>query len=178
MNNVFVCAGMCLAKDERINKEAELLGDILAENKVWYVQGGCGDGLMGLTLAAFVKKSKKVAFIIPKAYFARDVKKLKKIVRFNIVQFRKVRSETERLKTIKKCNHIIVLPGGTGTLEELLYCNETFRAGEHKTQIDVININGFFNPLIKLIENGVKQGLINPESLHFNVLKSVKEIKF
>ena len=45
---VFVCAGMGLAKNENINRQAVELGKMLAENQALYVQGGSDEGLMVL----------------------------------------------------------------------------------------------------------------------------------
>jgi len=63
---VFVCAGMGLAKNENINRQAAELGKMLADSQALYVQGGSEEGLMGLTLNEFLKYSKNIMFVIPK----------------------------------------------------------------------------------------------------------------
>ena len=59
MKKVFVCAGMRLAKSEKINEQARQLGRILANHEdIMYVQGGSDLGMMGETLKAFIKDGK------------------------------------------------------------------------------------------------------------------------
>ena len=174
---VFVCAGMGLAKNENINKQAVELGKILAENKALYVQGGSDEGLMGLTLKEFLKYSKNVMFAIPKCYFDVDAPKLLKLVGAGNYRFIKVTNEAERLKVIKSCDKVIVLPGGTGTIEELLYCNETARAKEHNAEIYLVNIDGYFDGLLKQISTNMKEGLAKASAIKFYIVKSVSEIQ-
>ncbi len=135
MEKIFVCAGIQLAKNQEINNQATKLGTLLAESKALYVQGGSTKGIMGLTLHSFLQKSNNVEFIIPSKYYTLDAPELKKLVGATHFKATKVDTEIDRLKMIISCDRIIVLPGGTGTLEELLYCNETLRANEHTATI-------------------------------------------
>jgi len=174
---VFVCAGMRFANNKKINKEAALLGEILAKNNAEYWQGGVASGLMGETLRTFLSKSKDVTCVIPERYYEADVKEIREKFGddLNII---KVKSELDRLNYIKKCDRVIVLPGGTGTFEELMFCNEILRSGEDDSPLEIINIDGYFDGFIKLIDEGVKQGLVSGDSVNFDVLDSVKEIVF
>ena len=178
MKRVFVCAGANLAKNQNINKQAYELGLILAENNLTYVQGGSANGIMGETLKSFISKSKNVELIMPKTYYDLDAPSLKTLLGEKIFNPTIVSQETERLQIIKNCDHIIVMPGGTGTLEELLYSNETSRAGEHFCKIDVINIDGFFDGILTQIETNITEGLSKPSGIHLNILKNVNEINF
>ena len=178
MKRVFVCAGANLANNQNINKQAYELGLILAKNNLKYVQGGSANGVMGETLKSFLTKSKHVEIIIPKTYYNNDAPSLKKLLGEGIFNPIIVTQETERLQIIKSCDHIIVLPGGTGTLEELLYSNETLRAGEHFAKLYIINIDGFFNGVLKQFETNINEGLSKPSGMHFKVLNSVDEIVF
>lgn len=173
---IFVCAGMGLAKNEKINKQAVELGKMLAENEALYVQGGSNEGLMGLTLEEFLKYSKNVMFVIPSCYYDYDSPKLLKMVGIGNFKFVKVASEAERLKVVKACDKVIVLPGGTGTLEELLYCNETARAKEHNAEIYLVNIDGFFDGLLQQIRKNINEGLSKTSAIKFHIVESVKEI--
>lgn len=174
---VFVCAGMGLAKNENINRQAVELGKMLAENQALYVQGGSDEGLMGLTLKEFVKYSKNVMFVIPSCYYDYDAPKLLKMVGVGNFKFMKVASEAERLKVVKACDKVIVLPGGTGTIEELLYCNETARAKEHSAEIYLVNIDGYFDGLMKQISTNIKEGLSKPSAIKFHIVNHVKDIQ-
>lgn len=178
MSRVFVCAGMGLAKNENINKQARELGKLLAQNNVIYVQGGSDKGLMGETLKEFLKYSKNVEFYIPFTYYDYDAPSLINLVGLSDFNARVVHGEADRLAAIKGCDEVIVLPGGTGTLEELLYCNETLRAGEHTSKITLINIDGFFNGFIQQIKTNIEQGLSKPTAIKFETVNNVNELSY
>ena len=181
MKRVFVCAGMSMSNSEKINKEAKLLGEILAEDgDITYVQGGSDKGLMGKTLKEFLKysKDKNVEFLIPDVYYEYDAPALIKLLGKNNFKAKITHGEAGRLQEIKECDLIIVLPGGTGTLEELLYCNETSRSGEHKARILVVNIDGFYNGFLKQLETNFKYGLSRQSAIRFDVVSSVEKLNF
>ena len=181
MKKVFVCAGMRLAKSEKINEQARRLGKILAHHKdIMYVQGGSDLGMMGETLKAFIKDSEnynRVGFFIPDEYYDWDAPGLIKLLGEENFKAIRVKGEVGRLQQIIKCDHIIVLPGGTGTLEELMFCNETRRSREHCSKITVVNIDGFYDNFIKQVQTSVGQGL-SKDAIHFEVVNSVDEIEF
>ena len=177
MIRVFVCAGMNLARDENINRQARELGEFLGKNQfVTYVQGGSEQGLMGETLKEFLKYSKNVEFFIPDVYYDYDAPGLINLVGEENFRAYRTQGEAERLMAITSCDSIIVLPGGTGTLEELLYCNETLRAGEHLAKVTVVNVNGFFNGFLQQLETNTKQGLSKQSAIKFDVVDSVKDL--
>jgi predicted Rossmann-fold nucleotide-binding protein len=179
MIKVFVCAGMRLARNEKINEQARLLGEVLARNTdVIYVQGGSDLGLMGETLKAFIKDGKnynRVGFFIPDEYYDWDAPGLIRLLGEENFKAIRVKGESGRLQKIIKCDHIIVLPGGTGTLEELMFCNETLRSNEHSAKVTVVNIDGYYDNFIKQINTCIEQGL-SKDAIHFEVVNSVNEI--
>ena len=81
-----------------------------------------------------------------------------------------------RLNSIITCEKIIVLPGGTGTLEELLYCNETKRQNEHSAEIVLVNYKGYYDSILQQFENSFKLGVAK-NAICFDVVKSVDELK-
>ena len=178
MKKVFVCAGMSLAKNENINQQATKLGAMLAQANCIYAQGGSDQGLMGLTLKEFAKHSHKVELYIPEKYYPYDFPKLVETLGADNFVAVKIKTEAERLEKIKRCDEIIVLPGGTGTLEELLFCNETSRSQEHKNHITLVNIDGFFNGFLNQVEKNVQEGLSKPTAIKFDVVNNINEIEF
>lgn len=176
MKKVFVCAGMHLPENQTMVKHAREVGKMLAEKGYIYVQGGSNAGLMGQTLDEFLKYSKSVEFLIPKAYFDYDAPKLQNIVGKENFNYVRVDGEADRLKIIKNCDMIWVLPGGTGTLEELLYVNETGRSSEHDSQIVLINSEGFYNGFLQQIKTNLETGFSKESALHFIVVDKPSEI--
>lgn len=178
MKRVFVCAGMGYAKNENINIQARKLGEILAKDKdIIYVQGGSQEGLMGETLKSFIKISNQVEFLIPDVYYDYDAPTLIKLLGEQNFKASTTRGEAGRLQGVKDCDYIIVLPGGSGTLEELLYCNETSRSGEHKNKVIVVNIDGYYDGFLNQLQTSIQQGLLKQSAIRFNVISSVDEIE-
>jgi predicted Rossmann-fold nucleotide-binding protein len=128
---------------------------------ILFCKAGNDASLMGVTLHEFQRYSNDVEVIIPEIY-KDDLKNLK---------YKKAhitKTLVERNATIsKQSDMIIVLPGGTGTLYELLSFNETKRAKEHACEVNVINSDGFFNGLETQIETMKKFGFSNEN--HFTV---------
>lgn len=178
MKKVFVCASMGLAKNENINSQARKLGEILGlNNEVTYIQGGSTYGLMGETLKEFIKHSNNVEFYIPDTYYDEDVPTLIELMGEKNLQITKTQGEAGRLKSLINCDYIIVLPGGTGTLEELLYSNETSRAKEHQSKIILVNIDGFYNGFLNQVATNIEQGLSKPSAVKYEVIENVNQLK-
>ena len=176
MKRVFVCAGMSNAKSEKITQQALKLGRMLAKGGYIYVQGGTNEGLMGVTLQEFIKYSDKVEFIIPDVYYDHDSKALKQLFKKEI-NAKIVKGEAGRLSEIKMCDEIIVLPGGTGTLEELLFCNETGRSNEHTSPITVVNVDGYYDNFIQQMNRSIDEGLTKKSDIKFQILSNVEDLK-
>lgn len=169
---------MKYAKNENINIQAKELGEILGyDQDVTLVQGGSTAGLMGEILKSFYSINKNVEFFIPEKYYQNDSISLIDLVGKKNFHAKVTKDEAERLNEIKKCDHIIIFPGGTGTLEELLFCNETARAVEHKNKITIINIDGYYNGFLSQIDKNMQEGLSNISSIKYNVIDNVTELK-
>ena len=86
------------------------------------------------------------------------------------------KGESDRLAKIIACDEIIIMPGGTGTLEELLFVNETSRSNEHKKNITLVNIDGFYNGLLQQINTNIREGLSKTTTIRFKVVNSVDQL--
>lgn len=179
MSRIFVCSGRYDIKDKEINKQARDLGKKLAEHKITYVQGGYATGTLGETLKVFIKKSKDVEFFIPHLYYDRDSANLKKLLGKK-VEFKATKTEGEagRLSMVKKCDHIIILPGGTGTLCEIMYSNEILKYNDYFGKVYLVNINGFYDNLIKQFAVTTEYGFTPPDEVMLKIVNSVYEIPF
>lgn len=176
---VFVCSGMGIAKDEKINQEAIKIGHMLSNNpEITYAQGGSTEGLMGLTLIAFVEKSKNVEFFIPDKYLDYDLPQLENLLGVGNVNYKVTNGEAGRLKEIMACDEIVVLPGGTGTLEEFLFCNENKRSKEFNGNITLVNIDGYFDGFLEFFKSSIDQGLAKTSAQKFDIVESIDEINF
>ena len=171
MLRVFVALGKQLPKNKAMIEDTEDVGKLLAKYNCTLVQGGARIGLMGVVLEEFQKYSDEVVLIVPEAHKS-DLEGTSSKEHYI------VEGEADRLKiTINTCDLIVVLPGGTGTMAELNYYNETCKSGEHHAKIVMINTKGFYNKLFKFINHQTKCGFMKKEDFKFEVIQNAKQLE-
>ncbi len=127
------------------------LGKLLAKNNISIVYGGGGAGSMGRVANAALINGGEVTGIIPK--FMVDLEWAHRgITKLEIVDSMHERKE----KMIKGTDAVIALPGGSGTLEELLEAITWKRLGIYSNPIIIVNLNGFYDPLVQQFERCIK----------------------
>ena len=137
---------------------AEELGRLLALRGINLVNGAGSIGLMAATSNAVLANGGTVTGVIP---------------RFMVEQgwhhtglTRLVETDTmhERKQLMAQlADAVIALPGGCGTLEELLEIITWKQLGLYLNPIVILNIDGFFNPLIEMLEQAIDQQFMRPE---------------
>ncbi|MBN1949652.1 MAG: TIGR00730 family Rossman fold protein [Bacteroidales bacterium] len=142
-------------------KAAEELAEELLAHNIGVRYGGGALGLMGRIADVFIKGSGRIKGIIPefmvKVEWAHpDVKDMK------IVHDMHERKQG----LMEDTDAIIALPGGTGTLEELMEVLALKRLGKFLKPIIILNTNGFYNPLIEFFETMVQNHFLRPEHLN------------
>lgn len=177
MKRVFVCAGLRIPKTLKHVEQAERLGQQLANANITLVQGGCADGLAGTILKSFCRYSDKVEIIMHNKYYDLEFDKIVKVVGRDKIKVKRVLSEWERLREVSKCDEVIILPGGMGTMEELLFLNEIRRDGESSLPITLVNIGGYYNNLLKQIQKSINEGFVSEDIFNFYIVNDVKEIE-
>lgn len=138
--------------DPLYRNSAEKLGEILAENSIILVYGGGAVGSMGALARGALSKSGEVIGIIPR--FMVDLEWGNK----NLSQLIIVKNMQERKKKmIEGVDAAIALPGGTGTLEELLEAITWKRLGLFLNPIVIVNTAGFYNPLLEQLNHSINE---------------------
>jgi uncharacterized protein (TIGR00730 family) len=139
------------------------LGQTLAAKQTDVVYGGAKVGLMGAVADGALSKNGTVIGVLP--YFLSS----KEIAHAGLTKMVMVDSMHERkTKMNELCDGVIALPGGFGTLEELFEMLTWGQLGLHRKPIGLLNINGFYNCLIDLLQTMVDKGFlktINQEML-------------
>ena len=135
----------------------ERLGHALAEQGLRLVYGGGNVGLMGILARAVHEKGGQITGIIPE--FLRQMEVFyegcdEKIITEDM-------HERKRL-LFEKGDAIIALPGGIGTLEELVEMLSWLQLGQHGKPIALYNLGGFWNPFITLLDHMHKEGFMRP----------------
>lgn len=137
--------------DPEYFKAASRLGEILARNRIAVNYGGGEVGLMGALAGSVMKHGGEIRGVIPE--FMVDQGWMHPGVKDMVV----VADMYERMKHIHKdVDAYIALPGGVGTLSELLDTVTMKQLGQVLQPIVIINTAGFFDPFLELLGNMVK----------------------
>jgi uncharacterized protein (TIGR00730 family) len=138
---------------DRIYLEAaHRLGSILAQEEITVVYGGGAVGLMGELAKGALAEGGNVIGIIPE--FMYDLEwGYQDITELKIVQ-----DMHERKKLVmENADAIVALPGGSGTFDELFEAITMKRLGFYLNPIIIVNVKGFYNPLIELLDNCIAE---------------------
>jgi len=146
------------AKIDEIYFEAtERLAKILVNSKVHVIYGGGGHGLMGKLADTVLAHGGQIKGIMPQ--FMNEVEWAHKSV--TDFEFTKTMHE-RKAKFLENIDALIALPGGTGTLEELLEAITLKRLGQFTKPIIILNTNGYYDPLKLMLERCVEEKFLRP----------------
>ena len=139
-------------------RAAAELGRGLARAGATLVYGGGAVGLMGVLADAALAAGGRVVGVIPRRLIEKEVGHP------GASELIVVTSMHERKSIMsQRASAYVVLPGGYGTYEEFLETVTWRQLGIHFLPIVLINVEGFFNPLLAQIERAVADGMIKPE---------------
>ncbi|KAH7910615.1 hypothetical protein BJ138DRAFT_1135910 [Hygrophoropsis aurantiaca] len=173
---VAVYCAASIGKVKAFQLAALSLGHALASARRPLVYGGANTGIMGVISGAVLDGGGKVTGIIPYAIYAAGGEKdkgdgvvkaasvaeaLDERRRGEIV----VNSMHERkVEMAKRVGGFVGLPGGFGTFEEILEVITWNQLNIHNKPVVLLNVHSYWEPLRELIRNGIREGLIRPQS--------------
>ncbi len=160
IRSVTVFCGSSDSVDRKYFAAAEELGAKLARRGWRLIYGGGGVGLMGSLARAVLAHGGEVTGIIPKALLELGVGDtgLTELVVTDGLRDRKAIMD-------ERGDAFVALPGGLGTLEEVLEALTLKQLGYHRKPIAVLDLHGFFDPLWAQFQHGIDEGFIKPEFL-------------
>jgi len=156
IQKISVFCGSNVGDKHEYTTSAINLGQLLAQNNVELIYGGSAVGLMHQLAKSVKKHGGKITGVVPRFMHKKGL--TDSIV--DEIIFVETMSERKE-KMIQLADAFIALPGGFGTLDELLDAIVTYQLGLHTKPIGVANINGFYEPLIKLVKHMVDEGFLN-----------------
>jgi uncharacterized protein (TIGR00730 family) len=155
MKRITVFCASSFGTDKIYEEQAIALGRTLAEQNIELVYGGANVGLMGAVADGTLNAGGNVIGVLPN--FLRS----KEIAHQGLTELILVESMHERkTKMNELCDGVIALPGGFGTLEELFEMLTWAQLGLHKKPIAILNVNGFYDSLLELLETMTEKGLL------------------
>lgn len=138
---------------------AEKLGKVLAENNIRLIYGGGSVGLMGIVADSVLANNGQVTGIIPHFLDRMEVGHK------SLPEMHKVETMHERKALMEKlCDGIITLPGGYGSMDELFEILSWSQLGLHQKPVGLLNVNGFYNHLLKQLDVMVEEGFLKAEN--------------
>jgi len=168
INAVCVYCGSSPGADPAFAEAAKALGKSLAQNGVRLVYGGGSVGMMGTLAKAVLANGGKLTGIIPE--FLTGKERPQPLTEDMIV----TRDMHERKRMMfEHADAFVALPGGVGTLEELVEQLTWVQVGQHNKPVLLANINGFWEPFRALIDHMDKLGFIY-SGLNQNLLMADK----
>jgi uncharacterized protein (TIGR00730 family) len=161
IKTICVYCGSSPGRDGRYVDAAKAFGKILGEQKINLVFGGGGIGLMGAVARAVRDAGGEVTGIIPEFLVNRERPEAAHSTRTIVTRDMHERKQ----KMFELADAFVALPGGIGTLEELVEQLTWIQLGQHQKPLLVLNINGFWNPLLALLNNFRDLGFVGQHAI-------------
>lgn len=172
ITSVCVYCGSSPGKNPAFVKQARQFGRILAHAGVRLVYGGGGIGLMGEVATAAATAGGEVTGIIPDFLRSRE----REFAHEAEIVVVSDMHERKRLM-FERADAFVALPGGIGTLEELVEQLTWAQLGQHRKPILLLNIAGFWDPFLTLMDHMRTSGFIRSHApVQFLTVDAAEEI--
>ena len=156
MKRLAIFCGSSIGNEIVYKTEVKRLGEVLANQNIGLVYGGANVGLMGIIADSILESGGEAIGVLP--HFLAS----KEIAHENLTELILVKSMHERkTKMDELSDGVIALPGGFGTLEEFFEMLTWAQLGLHSKPIGILNIDGFYDDLISLVQNMVSRGFVS-----------------
>lgn len=172
IRSICVYCGSASGIDPLFAEAARALGRSLAKAKVRLVYGGGNCGLMGEMARSALAHGGQVTGIIPDFLKARELM-LKEAQELVVV----ADMHTRKRLMFERADAFVALPGGIGTLEELVEQLTWVQLDRHRKPVLLVDIDGFWRPLLNLFAHMREQGFIRPDfESHYMVAEKIVDV--
>jgi uncharacterized protein (TIGR00730 family) len=159
MRRVCVFCGSQTGDQSIYADAARQMGKLLAQRQLGLVYGGGNIGLMGVLADAVLATGGEVIGVIPGGLAERELAHAG-LTELHLVQSMHVR----KALMAEKADAFVALPGGYGTADELFEILTWRQLGLHDKPIGLLNVAGFFDPLLAWADLMVREGFVRPEN--------------
>lgn len=156
MKSIAIFCGSGEGYNDIYREQAYYVGSLLADKNISVVYGGAKVGLMGAVADGVLNNNGYITGIIPHFLQTKEIvhEGLSELVVVNTMHERK-------LKMYERCDAVIVLPGGWGTMDEMFEMLTWGQLGMHTKPIGLLNINGYYEALHVLNSSMVQEGFLD-----------------
>ena len=158
LRRLCVFCGSSIGKRDAFPQAARELGSLLAAQHIELIYGGGNCGLMGVLADEVLKGGGRVTGVIPEGL------KNKELGHGQLSKLHIVAGMHERKALMSSlADGFVALAGGFGTLEELFEVITWGQLGLQQKPIGLVNVEGFFDPVLKLMHHAIDEGFVRPE---------------
>ena len=155
VKSVCVYCGSRFGNKDSYKQAASELGAILGQHKINVIYGGGAVGLMGTVAQAALDAGTHVYGIIPDHLYQREVG-MKGLTELMVVDT----MHTRKAEMVRRSDAFIILPGGIGTLDELMEILTWHQLGLHDKPVIIIDIDGYWQPIRALFDHVINAGFL------------------
>ena len=159
IRSVCVYCGSSPGRNEIYAKAGHLLGRSIAKAGLRLIYGGGTKGIMGAVAEGALKAGGKVTGIIPRFLINKEATEtaLDRLDELLVTD----NMHERKHKMFEKSDAFVALPGGIGTVEEIVEIMTWGQLGHHRKPIVFANINGFWDPMTALLDHMTAEGFIH-----------------
>ena len=166
IKRICVFCGSQSGSREVYGEQARALGRAMADRGIGLVYGGGGIGMMGAVADAVIEARGEVIGVIPYALASKERAR-------HDIDMRVVNTMHERKAMMAELSDaFIAMPGGFGTLEEMMETITWGQLGIHRKPVGLLNVAGYYDPLIAMIDRAIEEGFILPRYRNLFVASS------
>ena len=157
---VAVYCGSRSGNNEVYEQAARELGRALADNGLGLVYGGASIGLMGAVADEVIKGGAEAVGVIPTFMLKHEIAH-EQLTRLHLTDT----MHTRKTVMAEYADAFITLPGGLGTLEEIMEIATWRQLYQHEKPMIILNINGFYDCMIEHLQYTAEQGFMKQQDL-------------
>ena len=170
MKKVAVFCGSSLGFNEVYKNSAIELGNYFIDKNIGVVYGVGKIGMMGIIADTMVSKKGEVIGVIP------GLLRHEEVAHNNISEMIVTKTMSKRkVKISRLVDGYIALPGGFGTLDEIFEALTLGQLWIESKPVGILNVNGFFNPLIMQLDLMVKEGYLKQSNKEMLIMSDSVE---
>lgn len=155
MKRICIFCGSSKSRDPQVEVEIKKVMKHFAENQIELVYGGASIGVMGGLANELLGLGGKVIGVIPTTLMRVE------IAHPGLTELKQVGTMHERKAIMYDLSDaFLIFPGGMGTLDELFEILTWRQLGLHNKHIAILNTNGYYDHLLKFLDQAVESGLL------------------
>ena len=172
IKNVCVYCGSSNGDDPIFASTAKILGDAIRAAGAGLVYGGGSNGLMGIVAKTVIEGGGRVTGIIPEFLSSKE-RMYKEVSELIVVPD----MHTRKRMMFEKADAFVALPGGIGTLEELVEQLTWVQLDRHDKPVVLADVGGFWRPLLDLLAHMRNNGFIRPDlEVRYGVAEKIEDV--